>query len=279
MKDKEFYIGWQDQAPPGVAARIKKAVLILIAIAGLTGLAFVFGQKPFASSTFELGRLRTLEGVVYLDPIPCLKLLAGKDAEGQNQYQRVLLIGFGKHGAKPTLEAIEKAQGIPLNGKGVRLEGQLIYYDGLPAMELTRGEAAFKGFTESGFQEFFTLPKDLGAAIFQGEILDPKCYLGVMRPGEGKPHRSCAVRCIEGGIPPLFRTQTAGGDRQYFFLLGPDGEPVNREVAQYVADDIQFCGRMEVWDDWLVIKMDSDKGIYRTNPWWKKDSSIPMCGE
>ena len=46
--------------------------------------------------------------------------------------------------------------------------------------------------------------KALGAFELVGEIVDGKCYLGVMNPGEGKVHRDCAVRCLSGGIPPLF---------------------------------------------------------------------------
>ncbi len=278
MTNKEFYIGWQDHAPEGIATKTRKTILMLVGLATVAGAVFIFGQRQFSNSTFELGHLRTLEGVLFTDPIPSLKILAGKDAAGQNQFQRVLLVGFGKHSALPTLEAIQQAQGQEIDGKGVRLEGQLIYYDGLLAMELTKGEAAFKGFTDANLQDYFTLPKDLGSAILQGEIMDPKCYLGAMRPAEGKPHRSCAIRCIEGGIPPLFRSATADDQRQYFFLLGYDGRAINGEIAGYMADDILFCGRMEKWDDWLIVKMDTGKGIHRTNPWWKKDTSIPMCG-
>src|SRR5262249_13638648 len=46
--------------------------------------------------------------------------------------------------------------------------------------------------------------KDLGAFDLVGEIVDGKCYWGVMNPGEGKVHRDCAVRCLSGGILPLF---------------------------------------------------------------------------
>ena len=39
----------------------------------------------------------------------------------------------------------------------------------------------------------------------KGEIVDPKCFFGVMKPGEGKPHKDCAIRCILGGIPPVLK--------------------------------------------------------------------------
>lgn len=41
----------------------------------------------------------------------------------------------------------------------------------------------------------------LGSISLLREIIDPKCYFGVMKPDYGKVHRSCAIRCIAGGIP------------------------------------------------------------------------------
>ena len=40
--------------------------------------------------------------------------------------------------------------------------------------------------------------------VVEGEIVDSKCHLGVMKPGEGPTHRDCAVRCLLGRIPPMF---------------------------------------------------------------------------
>ena len=39
--------------------------------------------------------------------------------------------------------------------------------------------------------------------MLRGEIVDSKCYLGVMNPGEGTVHRDCAARCLSGGLPPM----------------------------------------------------------------------------
>jgi len=36
-----------------------------------------------------------------------------------------------------------------------------------------------------------TPPKEMISKMtLQGEIIDPKCYFGVMKPGKGKIHRS-----------------------------------------------------------------------------------------
>ena len=45
--------------------------------------------------------------------------------------------------------------------------------------------------------------ESLGKQTFVGEIVDSKCFLGVMNPGRLTPHRACAIRCISGGVPPV----------------------------------------------------------------------------
>lgn len=274
MKD-EFYIGWQDKAPTLYGKKVKRTVLWLLLIVPMVGALLVFGQKQFINSTFEIARLRTLDGILITEPIPCLKMPLGTDKNGLTQYQRVLLIGAGKKSATPTLDAIEKMQNQALNGKGVQLEGKLIYFDGKLAMELSNGVEAFKSFKT--IPDAPSFEQKLGDATLRGEILDPKCYLGVMRPGEGKPHRSCAIRCIEGGIPPFFKAETKDDARQYFFVLDENGQPVYDKVAKYVADQVQLCGTVEQWDDWYVFKMDVAQGFTRLLPYWAKGEDIPMC--
>jgi hypothetical protein len=44
-------------------------------------------------------------------------------------------------------------------------------------------------------QQSQVAPKNLGEFDLVGEIVDSKCYLGNMNPGNGKVRRDCAVRC------------------------------------------------------------------------------------
>ena len=53
---------------------------------------------------------------------------------------------------------------------------------------------------------------DLGTVTLTGEIVDTKCHFGVMKAGEGKVHRECAVRCISGGAPPGFLARDRSGE-------------------------------------------------------------------
>ena len=81
---------------------------------------------------------------------------------------------------------------------------------------------------------------DLGAVTVTGEIVDSKCYLGVMNPGNGKVHRDCAARCISGGIPPIF--VSLDGEHQ-FLLVGPDGNAIAANaLREFVAEPITLTG-------------------------------------
>lgn len=52
---------------------------------------------------------------------------------------------------------------------------------------------------------------ELGETTLKGEIVDSKCYLGVMNPGNLKAHRACAINCIQGGVPPVLLVRDGGG--------------------------------------------------------------------
>ena len=101
------------------------------------------------------------------------------------------------------------------------------------------------------------------AVELEGEVIDPKCYFGVVKPGLGKPHRSCAIRCISGGIPPMLAVKNENGESNYYVLLGKDGEPINKQILDYVADRVKISGKLEGIGDWLILKVDLESGIKR----------------
>ena len=96
---------------------------------------------------------------------------------------------------------------------------------------------------------------NLGETELKGEIVDSKCYFGVMKPGFGKPHRDCAIRCISGGIPPVLVVKNEKGEAQYFLLTGQNGEPINQEVLPFVGLPVSIKGQLEKMADWYVLKV------------------------
>ena len=102
-------------------------------------------------------------------------------------------------------------------------------------------------------------PISLSTVRLRGEIVDSKCYLGVMNPGNGKVHRDCAVRCISGGAPPAFVARDASGKTQVLLLVGSDGRALNREVLSFVAEPVEISGEVVRSGSNLILKADPSR--------------------
>jgi len=66
---------------------------------------------------------------------------------------------------------------------------------------------------------------------YVGEIIDPKCWLGAMKPGSGLVHKACAELCIRGGIPPFFVGNAEGQPPGFFVVADALGKACNEAVA------------------------------------------------
>jgi hypothetical protein len=231
----DFYVGYEPKAPPKLAGFVQRIVVALALLAVLLALALIFGQMPFANSAFEFGKLRTFKGTIATRPYPVLLVArpgeTGPDqVEKEEKYSRYLLVAPAKHGADDLVAS--------LDGKEVSLQGQLIYREGGTMVEIAPGSIRL---LDTGTPDEAET-RDLGAVTLTGEIVDSKCYLGVMNPGQGKVHRDCAARCLSGGIPPIF-VEAEGGNQ--FLLVGLDGRAVGRdELREFVAEQITIRGEL-----------------------------------
>jgi hypothetical protein len=230
--DEEFYIGYAPRPPRRIARTIIRAVVGLNVVAATVALVLVFAQRPFARSTFEFQQYRDFMGDVELKPYPAL--LVGRP--GGKEYSRYLLVAPGKHGAEAEVRS--------LAGKAVHLRGSLIYRDGQTMVELVPGSV--HGVKQEPAAVSFAT---VGEVTLTGEIVDSKCYLGVMNPGRTKVHRDCAARCISGGIPPAF--VTADG---FYLLVGGDGRPIQHEVLDWVGETIRVKGEVARSGETLILR-------------------------
>ncbi|MCB0602376.1 MAG: hypothetical protein KDC28_14160 [Saprospiraceae bacterium] len=260
-----FYIGWQDIKP---GRFMKNTVWVFSLIGAIVAMGWVMGQQPFANGVFYYGQLRTFEGVLVMKPAPMLKVPNGTG------WNSILLVGAGKHGAESTIEELWDILEQPLNGRWVALEGTLIEDDGKQVLELTNGVASFQGWL--GHDTTYVAEfRNLGWQKLAGEILDPKCAFGVMKPGCGKTHRSCASLCIAGGIPPVLRMQDARGNINYVLIVDQNGESLHDRITPYLADQLYICGELKQVDDWLVLFTGLGDDVQRVAPWW--GDQIVMC--
>jgi len=87
----------------------------------------------------------------------------------------------------------------------------------------------------------------------RGEIVDAKCYLGAMKPGDGRTNKECATLCVRGGIPPMLVHQTAEGRLGYALVAGIDGRAVGGVgepggfLLPLIAEPVEVEGELEVW--------------------------------
>src|SRR5262249_24965012 len=106
--------------------------------------------------------------------------------------------------------------------------------------------------------------QSLGRITLRGEIVDSKCWLGVMNPGNGGIHRDCAVRCSSGGIPPAFAATNAEGAVRLFLLSGSDGRPLNHEVLAWAGKRLELSG--ELFRDGSLHIIRTEPSAFRQNP-------------
>ena len=227
-----FYVGYQPATAPAIRRTVRRTIAALAGLCVIVAVVLVLTQTPFAASAFEYGQYRDYDGELVEWPYP---MLLTEDA-------RFLLVGAGKFGVETMVRghAGDRAhlRGV-LIARGV---DRMLEIDS-QSLRLTPGKARTRSH-----------PLDLGQVTLTGEIVDTKCHLGVMNPGNGKVHRACAARCISGGVPPGFLVRGAGGEARLLLLTGADGRPLGREVLGYVAEPIVIQGQLVRQESSLILK-------------------------
>jgi hypothetical protein len=231
----EFYIGWKNKLPAGVAATVRRFVIVLLAVAPLVAFGLALAQRTIGNATFEWRTTRTFTGILLPFPYPHL-------VDGAKTYYLVAPYKFGLATNLP-------AGPVTLRGKRIYRENQMMIEVEPGSIQPQAGSAATLATIE------------LGTLTLRGEIVDSKCFLGVMNPGNLTPHRACAIRCISGGIPPVLLVRQTDGPALYFLLVGTRGEPVNRQVLDIVAVPVEITGTVSRQGDLLILQ--ADPATYR----------------
>lgn len=239
-----FFIGY---LPVPAALKPFVKVLIALGVCGAIAMAFVLasGQQSPGPGVWDTSKVATIEGHLSVDPYPVVYV---DDPNTGYGVRAVLLVSAMKFGARDRTAAMD--------GQRVRVQGNFISREGREIFEIIDGEddivVASEGSAEPKVEA-------LGEHRLKGEITDAKCFLGVMKPGYGKTHRACAVRCIAGGIPPLFVTRNADGEETVFVLTNSSHGEINEAVLPYVSEPVEVQGSLERRGDMLVYAIDSDQ--------------------
>jgi len=279
MDKNEFYIGWMPAAPDGFARHIRKVVAVLIILVLCAGIILSLQQKKFSTSNFEFGQLTEVKGIYQRFPVPAIKVMTQQDAMGHSSFITMPLAGYGKFGAEGVMAGLEKEKNITLDKKEVTLKGTLLYSDGKTLLQIDENDDPLINVSEASTKRISPVVKDLGTVQLTGEILDPKCYFGVMKPGHGKPHRDCAIRCIAGGISPVFWVRNEKGETGYYLVLDADGKKMNDELKNHVAEPVSLKAKAVQYDDWTILYVHKES-IIRTGglSWFKPQDETIACG-
>ena len=180
---KEFYIGWMQDAPAGIARHIRKVVIVLAFALVCGAVVLSLQQRKFSTANFEFGQLTEIKGIFYEFPVPALKVLTSRNVFGQSSYITIPLVGYGKFGAEGLISQLEKESKTSLAGKLVTFRGTLLYSDGKTLLQIDKNDAPLVAITSAGEKDLVNSIQQLGTMKLHGEVIDPKCYFGVMKPG------------------------------------------------------------------------------------------------
>jgi hypothetical protein len=248
----DFYIGWEGKAAPG-SRKFLRGVVVLLTVAAIgLALAFAAVQRSIGTSVFEWGTVKKFSGVLKLEPYPHLLVPRPGATGAQNNFSTYYLVAPFKFG-------LDREKISALDGKNVSLQGTLIYRGSQTMIEALPDSIKVADQQSSMLTGTETIP--LGRQTLTGEIVDSKCFLGVMNPGQLLPHRACAIRCISGGIPPVLLVRQTNGAAIYLLLVSADGKPVNQQVLDLVAEPVRITGEVERQGELLILR--AEPATYR----------------
>ena len=233
-----IYVGYLP-LPPGYRRFAVTAVALLAGAAVLAAAVLANQQQSTGDAVWEYGDYREVTGVLREHPYPMLEVSA---ADGRQAIH--LLVQEFKYGAQ------EPAKG--LHGRRVKVTASRLERAGRKMLELKAGASI----VPTGPRAELLEAQPGGAVTIRGEIIDPKCYLGAMKPGGGKVHRACAVLCLKGGIAPMFVTRTAEKRETFYVLTDARGDPILDPLLPHVGLPVELSGERVTYGELVELRVD-----------------------
>lgn len=247
----EFFVGYLAM-PPETGRRMRYLAIGLVAAAGCVAVVLGLATGPFDRAAFEYGTEREWKGTLEAAPVPVL--VAKAEAAPGSPFGvlvRYPLVAQGKHGAGPSVAGFD---GVAVRFRGKRItRGETTMIEVVPGT-IDRDQPSLPA---DGRPAPASSIEDLGRSTFAGEIVDSKCFLGVMNPGRLEVHRACALRCIAGGIPPMLFAHDDQGREAHLLLVDATGGPLNDRILDFVARPVTIVGRLERRDGLYYLYADS----------------------
>jgi hypothetical protein len=234
--ESDFYVGYLPKSPPRLARHTIVVVIVHLALSMAAATLIVMSMRDPGRGVWDDATPRTFEGELRKEPYPLLVDSAG---------HTVLIVDFGKHGAQQRLAGVEDGQQIAIRGYPLVRDGRSMVELSPEFDAITPGQAIHAARSAAAG----------GRATLRGEIVDSKCFLGAMKPGDGKTHKACATRCISGGIPPMLVCWDHGRT-VYYLLSDARGEPLDDWFLPFIGESVELTGQTSRIGDLPVFRVD-----------------------
>lgn len=243
----DFFIGYAPPLPARLSTFVTRVVAAGAAGVALAAAAIAIGHVRLDGGAFEFGRVRASTGTIVTRPYPAL--IEDADGTGGSGAARPwrLLVAEGKHGADALVQG--------LDGARVTVEATRIERSGLRMLEVRAGSLVRIG-------EAASRPPAVDAAVagdaitLRGEIVDSKCHLGVMTPGDGRTHAACASLCLRGGIPPALLVRDPAGRSTLYLLEDASGTSLSAAAADAAGEPLDVRGAVGQRGSWRTLRTD-----------------------
>jgi len=242
--DEDFFIGWAADVPLSLSQFLKRSVMIISAVTVVMALTLPNLSEELKGSEFTFGNIQEYEGTFHMLPVPRLTI----------EHEDHLLIDFGKFSASRSIKEYEQLHNVQLDQTILRIEGSPISYNGRNLIELSNQLASILEHKSSSSNSNFE-KIELGSISLKGEVLDAKCFFGVMNPGDGPVHKFCAALCIEGGIPAVIYDETID---EYYIIKGENGLDINEQLVPLAGEIVRLSGNSYSINNWRYVDVNSD---------------------
>lgn len=222
------------------------AAAVLVCLFVLVAGVIASSQRDPGDAVWETGHEQAWTGVIRMEPYPMLV-----EADGTARF----IVGMGKYAVRDQVSVFD--------GEVCRVRGFSLAREHRRMIELTADEDAIAR-ADAGMPETAPIvngspPRDI---VVFGEIVDGKCYLGAMKPGDGKAHKACAILCISGGLPPLVAAEIEGTGGLYPLLRVGGSTVLPERVLEMVGEPVRIEGRL-TWVHRLPVLDVEETGVIR----------------
>lgn len=230
-----FYVGY---LPTPSSHRRFLMVIMPVLFVGFIALAFSisFGQRDPGASSASVGSIQSWTGTLFVEPYPMLIT---------DTNETYLVMGIGKFGVLDRVKSF--------NGTRVQLDGWNLERSGRRGIQLDPEPNAVRS-TDDGVLPRSRPIMSVGReVVLAGEIVDGKCYIGAMKPGDGKGHKACAILCLGNGLPPLFAAANSDEFDVLPLILVDGSAELTNEFLSIAGEPVQLVGQLHSYGDLTIL--------------------------